>query len=422
MSENVSQLFYWREGQKPSTNETTNISQGGPGAQYLSYDVFMGLSVLGGFFALDHLYLRSPLTFLAKLIINFLTFGAWWIYDATQAVFNRDVVKVFGLGVPGVGPKGIGAGVLVKDVPDKKHLAFFVYGLSLMLGGLFGLDSFVLGNNPQGIMRIVALISVIFAPVAIGYWIYNMYKFYFKTGDLIKDNWEYFGATESDESTKTIDEKVISSIPILGSIFGTSPFRTLINLFSDSPLKTSVNAAVATAQSGIDTVREGIELGKTTVDKGANIIGETIQTAKEVADSATKAIGILPQQAAQFTTGFTVDAARAAKERLEQAQNVALESAAVKGAISQAQNVVDKGQSAISQMQNVAKKAEQITQLGGANSSNTLTYALIGTFGAIIVSGLILTYRRVKQNGKPRKDDSPPQPGVLRKSNKKESP
>jgi hypothetical protein len=50
---------------------------------------------------------------------------------------------------------------------------------------------------------------------------------------------------------------------------------------------------------------------------------------------------------------------------------------------------------------------------------------VIGTFGLIAVSGLILTYRRFRQNGKQHKTDEPPtpsEPGVLRESNKKESP
>lgn len=67
---------------------------------YLSYKVFLGLTILGGFFALDHLYLRSPLTFLAKLVINILFFGVWYIYDIAQALFNSDVVKLYGLGIP----------------------------------------------------------------------------------------------------------------------------------------------------------------------------------------------------------------------------------------------------------------------------------------------------------------------------------
>jgi hypothetical protein len=45
-------------------------------------------------------------------------FGVWWIYDAAQAIFNRDIIKVYGLGVPGLGPKGIACGVLAKDEPS----------------------------------------------------------------------------------------------------------------------------------------------------------------------------------------------------------------------------------------------------------------------------------------------------------------
>jgi hypothetical protein len=59
-----------------------------------------------------------------------------------------------------------------------------------------------------------------------------------------------------------------------------------------------------------------------------------------------------------------------------------------------------------------------IHQEGG---SNVLPYVLIGTIAIIAVSGLIITYRRSRQNEQPRKDDAPPEPGVLRKSDQKES-
>jgi hypothetical protein len=60
---------------------------------------------------------------------------------------------------------------------------------------------------------------------------------------------------------------------------------------------------------------------------------------------------------------------------------------------------------------------------GGAigGGSNVLPYFLMGTIAIIAVSGLIITYRRSRQNEQPRKNDSPPEPGILRKSDKKES-
>ena len=101
MSKSVSQIEYWRDTPNNNTNNTnatnaTNAKEGGPGAIFLSYDVFVGLSLIGGILALDHLYLRSPLTFIAKIIVNVLTLGSWWMYDASQALFNKDVVKVLG--------------------------------------------------------------------------------------------------------------------------------------------------------------------------------------------------------------------------------------------------------------------------------------------------------------------------------------
>ena len=103
---NVSQLKYWLE---KTPTDADSSSQNGA---YLSYNVFRILSILGGFFGLDHLYLRSLWTFLAKFIVNILCFGVWWIYDMLHALFNEPVVKMYGLGVPGLGPMGIAAGVL----------------------------------------------------------------------------------------------------------------------------------------------------------------------------------------------------------------------------------------------------------------------------------------------------------------------
>ena len=104
MSTEISQLKYWREEEK---NSNANGAAVGTKTDALSYHVFLGLSVLGGAIGLDHLYLRSPLTFLAKCVVNMLFFGVWWFYDAAQAIFNSDVVKVYGLGVPGLGPQGL---------------------------------------------------------------------------------------------------------------------------------------------------------------------------------------------------------------------------------------------------------------------------------------------------------------------------
>jgi hypothetical protein len=464
MSSGVSQIEYWREPRKPvQANETNtkNIKEGGSGATYLSYDVFLGLSVIGGILALDHLYLRSPMTFLAKLIINILFLGVWWLYDASQAVFNKDTVKVFGLGVPGMGPKGIAAGVLGSDVPDKKHMAFFIYGLAIMLGGLFGLDSFVVGDKQSGFIRIVCLITGILAPVAIFWWLYNLIMFFFKTKSVTNTYWEYFGAPKPADHGLTIAEKILNKFPFLQSIFGPisrvketivsdaealgegllqNPVTTIESVIdapltfvenkADSviegateiltgpvqrigervskivtntaekfgtelkpaietaiepatailetavaPIKQTINSGLQVAETGLETAKEGILLGRNVLSTGKNIADRTLNVVGETAEVASKVLTLAPA-AASLTTGFTPAAATAALAKLQQ---------------------------------------------GGGSSSNTLGYVLLGTVAIIAVSGFIVTYRRSKQNVKPRKDDSPPEPGILRKSDQEKS-
>jgi hypothetical protein len=215
----ITQISYWlkkyrNESSAKMAKETVTP---GPGGTNLSYGMFLTLAILGGFFALDHLYLRSPTTFLFKIIVNVLGLGVWWLYDMTQAIFNKEVVRVFGLGVPGLGPKGIGAGVLASDVADEKHTSFFVYGLALLFGGLFGLDDFILGNKRNGFFRAVSFITVLFAPVAIFWWIYRLYRFFFKTGDVINENFEYFGAPSPPKGPA--EKSFLSRIPIIGAIW-----------------------------------------------------------------------------------------------------------------------------------------------------------------------------------------------------------
>ncbi len=70
----LSQIKYWLGSAAPDFPE----EDGAEGAKYLSYDVFLFCSVILGFFAVDHLYLRSTTTFIAKFIVNVFFFGLWY--------------------------------------------------------------------------------------------------------------------------------------------------------------------------------------------------------------------------------------------------------------------------------------------------------------------------------------------------------
>jgi len=367
MGASVSQIPYWLDTKSSKSDKA--VTDGGNKAIYLSYDVFLGLSVLGGFFGLDHLYLRSPLTFIAKLIVNIFTFGTWWLYDATQAIFNRDVVRIFGLGVPGLGPKGIAAGVLANDIPDKKHMAFFIYALALFMGGIFGLDSFITGDKLMGFIRVICLITFIFIPVAIFWWLYKIAMFLFKTNDVIKQNSEYFGA------------------PYTGFSFN-SMFSFIDILLA--PLFAFRDTILGTATSAVCTAKKVADTAVTTV--------KTVAT--ETAAVGT-AMGKLSTAAESFQFNPPI-----AQQALGQIQAMPAAMPLPMPASS--------GQ--------MIQKAIPLSGGGIINDSSVLPYMVIGTFGLIAVSGLILTYRRLRQNGKRRqRNDAPPEPGVLRESDKKES-
>jgi len=389
----VNQIDYWSENK--SAPNTTTATEGKPGQ--LSYNTFLKLSVIGGFFGLDHLYLRSPLTGIAKIFINIVFFGAWWLYDASHAFFNSDIIKVFGLSIPGFGPKGIGAGCLADD-PDKKHMSFLIYGMALLFGGLFGLDSFITGDKASGGIRIFCLLTAIFAPVAIIWWLYNIFKFVFQTKDVINKYWEFFGAPQP-----TTEESVIlnmaTQIPIFGKIaepvikigesLGIITSQTLgtvqnvvelaakdpnkaIALLASGPLQESIVPVIKpllnsakpitnTIQMGLHTIDDGIALGREALDKGSAIADEVVKTTGEVAEGLS-VLAPLVSGIPAMTEGITTSAVHSAMNKMK----------------------------------------------GGSIESNVLPFMLLGTFALITVSGFILTYSRSKHNEQPR-DDTPPQ-------------
>jgi len=381
MSSSVSQLEFWREASSDA-NEKNDGTGGGPGATYLSYDVLMGLSVLGGYFGLDHLYLRSPLTFLAKIIVNVLCFGIWWIYDATQVIFNSHAVKIFGLGVPGLGPKGIAAGVFANPVPDKKHLQFFIYAASLIFGGALGIDSFVLGDNRTGLIRLICMVSMIFAPIALGWWAYNLFNFFTDTKTVVSEHAEFFGAPQH-----SFKSGFLAKFPFLDWIF--SPFDSIKTFIHDligdaiQPITDTAQMAIGTVDNTVKTIDDTVQLGRNAIAKSGEIVGQISNTIDKVSQASQVMPGI------SLYSSITPESV--AKELGNKpAANVANATNAVVGG---------------------AVIAAQATQ---AMDLNPLHYILLVTIVTIVLGGVIVTYHRSK-NVPNERDDTPPEPGVLRK-------
>jgi len=264
----ISQLKYWLT----STSEYTRKDGEQTGA-YLSYDVFRVLSVLGGYFGLDHLYLRSPWTFLGKFVVNILFFGVWWIYDIAHAFFNEPILKVYGLGVPGLGPMGIAAGVLVKDdKPGNRHWAFMVYALVLFFGGIIGLDDFLLGNRQMGIIRLICCVSVILMPVAFLIWAYHIFQLFTNTESVVDSNKPFFGAPGMSAQ--------FDKNSFFGSLFELKAINSIASAIeSGTRAVENTTQAFGTAVSGIATVADSVKTATDIISKGLPAIGNTAAVA-----------------------------------------------------------------------------------------------------------------------------------------------
>ena len=366
MGTTVSNLKFWEE--KPTFFGKEDDQK--QDSVYLSYNVFLGLTILGGYLALDHLYLRSPLTFLAKIIVNILCFGVWYWYDVLQAIWNSDVVKLYGLSVPALGPKGIGAGVLAKDKPSKLHWNFLIYSICLMFGGLFGLDSFLVGDNRSGLIRLLSLISVIGAPIAFGWWAYNLFWFFTNTEYTIDSNHIFFGRELGGGSFIT---RLLSFLPSF-----------LIPIIV--PIVESVMGPITAT---MQTVDHSVQLATAAVDK----IPEAVKVLQGMVDASSKVGTITPLSSL------------ATPEALQQASTT-LRAAQTGG------NIVPVNAASISE----TLRTTQAT--GGSDTTeslNALPYTLLGTVTFISLAGFAVTYYRAKKHAQPQYDDSPPEPGVLRK-------
>ena len=145
-----------------------------------------------------------------------------------------------------------------------------------------------------------------------------------------------------------------------------------------APIIPTIDTGLEVAKRGLDTIHDGLVLGKSALNTGSMIADKTLNVVDKTATAAAAALALAPQAAA-LGQSFTPGAAKQALNILEQ------------------------------------------TGGGGYHDDSILPYMVIGTLALIAASSIILSYRRLRQNGQPRRDDAPPEPGVLRESNKKES-
>jgi len=353
--------------------------------QNLDYNTYLGLSIFGGLFGLDYFYLGSPLMGFIKMIVNISTLGYWWYYDALNAVVSQDHVRLYGPIAPGIGPTGVAAGRF-RDAKNpvggedqlKRHWNFLIYGIVLVVTGLFGGDSFLTGDFWNGVIRLFCMLLVIGAPVAFFWWFINMYYYFLDTGSCIDQNWLYFGAEQPDSAgaecpsalmtfTVWILETllvILEMIPILGSVFGF--LRPLIN---------KLREAYGMVDKGVKALADAKARAERFVDKAKSRPVPSVSELQE---------GMLPPLPSPATCSLDEEKMKA------------------------------------SSVPELVAKAKEPAQVGGGlDSSNPLMpYILLGAIGFVIVSSIVVSLRRLRQNGpkavvQPGSEeatDEPPQP------------
>lgn len=142
---------------------------------HLSYLLFIVISVLGGLLGLDHLYLRSPLTALLKVMSNLVAPGFWWIYDILQATAEKSETLKYGLTTPFVPSSGIGAGMFAPGFmnpsiaeqepvsPEDTPPSVFWFIAYVFLSALpIGLDHLLVGDSKAGLLKLWMTVMFLF--------------------------------------------------------------------------------------------------------------------------------------------------------------------------------------------------------------------------------------------------------------------
>jgi hypothetical protein len=135
-----------------SFEHTTGKTWGG---RQISPGILQATSLLGGFFGLDHLLLRSPQTALLKFIFNVVTLGLWYWYDVIQVFQDMDFVKEYGFTLPIKGPVGLGAGIVGDSsgpgaAPKGTPSPFMFLAYVALLFVPFGVSNFFAGDFKGG--------------------------------------------------------------------------------------------------------------------------------------------------------------------------------------------------------------------------------------------------------------------------------
>jgi hypothetical protein len=275
----------------------------GPNADYTTLTVLACLPFTG-FIGLDHLYMRSPATALAKAVLNIFSLGLWYFYDVAQVLTERDRVKDIGYSMPIIGPTGLGAGIFPKTEAEVAQgpspWRFIIYIVAALIPLPFGQDFFAAGDIPGGIAKLFTLGAPLLWLFGLIWGFYVIFRLFFQTEALITEGVPRFfpftlfmsdfkcskGILGPDRGCKEPDEShgffgsvlnFLRGVPVLGKVV--------------DPVVQTLNVAKQTA----------VAVGERVVPPVVAAAGAAVTTGAEVLNAVPKVAGEFEKQAAAFT-------------------------------------------------------------------------------------------------------------------------
>lgn len=160
------------------------------GGTQISLPVLKAVSLLGGFFGLDHMLLRSPRTAVLKLLVNIVSLGFWYFYDIVQLFSEPNEMVTGGLRLPIVGDVGFGAGILsgpsaeTAAAPTTRPSPWRFLAYALLIWIPLGFSNIIAGDYMGGAAKFFLTLSPFFLFTFL--WaIFSTFRTYFDTADLL---------------------------------------------------------------------------------------------------------------------------------------------------------------------------------------------------------------------------------------------
>lgn len=244
------------------------------GGTQIDLALYKAVSVLGGFFGLDHVLLRSPKSGFLKFLVNLFTLGFWYMYDIIQVFTDTEQIKQFGLTIPLAGPSGIGAGIFHSDgVPRAQKTTpspFVFLAFALLTWVPFGLSHFIAGDFRGGAAKFFMTFGPLFFMGFI-WTFYSMFNVLTNTPEVLTKGTErFFPATIFMDKTGEAPNIMIPKKEEPKS--GIAEMLTGFTAFLGPLEKPILETIVGTGEAGI-TAAENVKAA-------AEVLGENVPVQK----------------------------------------------------------------------------------------------------------------------------------------------